>query len=82
MAQEPEHYTTGEVLASALLIGRACVRYARGKDLGKIDTAMGRLQAKAVAREEADKAAREAVEAERAAAKAKAKAERRAKWGL
>ncbi|MFG3230026.1 hypothetical protein ACGF07_35300 [Kitasatospora sp. NPDC048194] len=78
MAQEPEHYTTGEILASAFLIGRAVVRTVRGKDIGKVDAAIDRLQAKAVAREEADKAAREAAEAERLAAEAKAKAAKRA----
>ncbi|MER8186507.1 hypothetical protein [Kitasatospora sp. NPDC094015] len=58
MAQEPDHYTTGEIARSAWIIAKAAVTAARGGDPSKYDRQIDRLQARAVERETAEQAAR------------------------
>ncbi|PBC79891.1 hypothetical protein BX265_4720 [Streptomyces sp. TLI_235] len=60
MPQEPDHYTTGEIARSAWIIAKATVTAVRGGDPAKYDRQVDALQARAVEREAAEQAERDA----------------------
>lgn len=73
--QEPEQYTAGEVARLAYLAGRVALKVGRGKSTTRLDAAIERVQADAMAREAVERKRRE----DAANAKATARAERRAR---
>lgn len=77
MPEPKRGYTTGEAARLAALLSRGSVKAVRGRDTGRIDARIERVQREACEREAAEDRARE--EARRA--KIEAKAKRRAgRW--
>lgn len=73
---EPKHYTTGEAARLAVLVARAAVAVSTGRGVKAADDAIERLQAAAVAREQAEELAATAARQKKITDKATARAAR------
>lgn len=74
---EPKRYTTGEAARLAVLVARAAVAVGTGRGVKAADAAIDRLQANAVAREQAEERAAAAARQKKIDAKADRRAARR-----
>jgi hypothetical protein len=75
---EPKQYTAGEVARLTVLTTRLAVAIGTGRGVKAADAAIERLQADAIAREQAEERAAAAARQEKAQAKADKRAAR--KW--
>lgn len=73
---EPKHYTASEAARLTVLVARAAVAVGTGRGVKAADAAITRLQANAIAREQAEERANEAARAKRIQDKANKRAAR------